>query len=72
MDIMPRIVIASSEVTNNTMSTSDPKLLQTSLLTFDLSGAREEAAGVGLPRMTCSHVGVHYGGELAVSDVNLK
>jgi phosphate transport system ATP-binding protein len=44
-----------------------------SLFSFAGLRVREEEAivGVGLPRMKCSHVSVHYGTKLAVNNVNL-
>jgi len=49
------------------------KLSRTSLFSF--TGLREQESafvGVGLPRMKCSHVSVHYGRKLAVEDVSLS
>ncbi len=57
----------------NAMSAIEPKLPQSSLFTLDKPKARkEEVTAVGLPRMKCSHVTVHYGEKLALQDVNLN
>jgi len=56
------------------MSTLELKLSTASLFNFTGLRAHEEetVVGIGLPRMQCSQVSVHYGDKLAVHDVNLS
>jgi phosphate transport system ATP-binding protein len=60
-----------SEQTN--MSAIDLNLPPKRLFNFDLARPREnDFAAIGLPRMKCSKVSVHYGEKLAVSDASLN
>jgi phosphate transport system ATP-binding protein len=55
------------------MSAIQLKLSPPSLFNFAGLREREETlVGVGLPRMKCNHVSVHYGEKLAVDDVSLN
>ena len=55
------------------MSAIDLNLPPKRLFNFDLARPREnDFAAIGLPRMKCSKVSVHYGEKLAVSDASLN